>query len=153
MQGQLYTFARNQDFVASLVRANARFMIVGGLAVHFYVPERAVGDLDLLIDPTRENAQKILSAMRSPLFTIEASVDDLIAPKRVQLPAKIDFLLDILTPGPDIEFAHDFSLARDANLGSVVVKVAAASTLRKLLAHSREPKHLRDLQLLRHIDG
>jgi hypothetical protein len=42
----------NKEFIDALARADARFLIVGGVAVKFYVPERLVEDLDLLIEPS-----------------------------------------------------------------------------------------------------
>lgn len=146
---QLFTFGRNQDFVDTLIGSAARFIVVGGLAVHFYVPDREVDDLDILIEPSQETAAKVISALSSPLFQHSITVDQLTQLKRMRVPAKIDFYLDILTPGPEIDFAQEWTLAREAKLGATPVRVAAIETLFKLLSHSQEPKHLRDVELLK----
>jgi len=59
----LRTSRGNVDFVAAMLEAEARFLVVGGLAVSFYCPEREVDDLDLLIEPTMSNAKLVLGAL------------------------------------------------------------------------------------------
>jgi hypothetical protein len=58
----------NQDFV-DLLRAfvahDVRFLIVGAYALALHGRPRATGDLDVWIDPTPENAPRILRALAS----------------------------------------------------------------------------------------
>ncbi|HEY6281663.1 MAG TPA: hypothetical protein VIW72_07740 [Burkholderiales bacterium] len=124
---------------------------MGGLAVQFYVPDRQVDDLDILIDPSQETAAKVIAALSSPLFHHSITVEQLTQLKRIQVPVKIDFYLDILTPGPEIDFAQEWTLAREAKLGATPVRVAAIETLLKLLSGSQEPKHIRDIELLKRV--
>ena len=56
----------NQDFL-DLLRAfidgNVRFLIVGAYALGVHGRPRATGDLDVWVDPTPENATRVLSAL------------------------------------------------------------------------------------------
>ena len=63
MPKQLPTFGANQGLVDSLVKLGARFIIVGGLAVHYHASERKVGDLDLLIKRSHETAEKVIAVL------------------------------------------------------------------------------------------
>jgi len=95
----------NTEFVDALVRADARFLIVGGVAVKFYVPQRAVEDLDLLVERTKGNASKVLTAVSSsPLFRRNITVGQLIRPKLQICVKMFECYMDILTPGPDLDF-------------------------------------------------
>jgi len=52
-----------EDLIKCLNRNKARYCIVGGFAVIYYTAPRYTGDLDILAQPTRENAAKILLAL------------------------------------------------------------------------------------------
>ena len=152
MTKQLFTFGANQELVNSLAHSGARFIVVGSLAVQYYVPSRRANDLDLLIEPSAETAEKVIAVLSScPLIRHSITVDQIVQPKRIQIPAKIYFQADIITPGPDMSFDKQWQLARDAKLGSTTVKVASVETLLALLSQSTEPKHVQDIALLKQV--
>jgi hypothetical protein len=51
------------EFVACLNRQDARFLIIGAHAIAFHARPRNTKDFDVLIEPTRENAKRILAAL------------------------------------------------------------------------------------------
>lgn len=51
------------EFVACLNRQAARFLIIGAHAVAFHAKPRNTKDFDVLIEPTRENAKRVLAAL------------------------------------------------------------------------------------------
>ena len=51
-------------FCTPLVKASVRFLIIGGWAVNFHGHERPVNDLDLLVEFSEENWQKLRLALR-----------------------------------------------------------------------------------------
>jgi predicted nucleotidyltransferase len=57
-------FRDYEEFVASLNQSGARYLIVGAHAVAFHARPRATKDLDILIEPTADNAQRVLEAIR-----------------------------------------------------------------------------------------
>ncbi len=61
----LYTFGGNTDLLEEFMRREVRFLVVGGLAVQFHAPEREADDLDLLLDPSPDNASS--SACRAAI--------------------------------------------------------------------------------------
>jgi hypothetical protein len=76
----LCTFHGNVPFVAALLKAEARFLVVGGLAVKFYRRDRVVDDLDLLIEPTVSNAERVLGALSKFDPTHGRLPEELVAP-------------------------------------------------------------------------
>ncbi len=53
-----------RDVFASLSRHGAEYMLIGGVAAALHGIPRMSFDVDLLIDPTPENAQRVLDALR-----------------------------------------------------------------------------------------
>jgi len=51
------------DFLASLNREGVVYVVIGGIAVLAHVPYRTTRDLDVLIQPTIENAEKARRAV------------------------------------------------------------------------------------------
>ena len=52
------------DFLASLNGVGAAYVVIGGMAVTRLIPYRTTADLDVLIEPTIENAVKVREAVR-----------------------------------------------------------------------------------------
>ena len=93
----------NQDFL-DLLRAfidhSVRFLIVGAYALGIHGRPRATGDLDVWIDPTPDNAAKVMRALEvfgAPLTDVSAA--DFSKPGVVfQMglpPARIDILTEL----------------------------------------------------------
>src|SRR6266850_1815578 len=93
----------NQDFVDLLqafVDADVRFHVVGAYALAIHGRPRATGDLDLWVQPSKENAARVMRGLASfgaPLDQISES--DFAAPGvTYQLgvaPGRIDILTDL----------------------------------------------------------
>jgi predicted nucleotidyltransferase len=86
-----------EEFIESLNRTGARYLVVGAHAVAFHARPRATKDLDLLVEPTKENAASVLEAIRDFLGTdLGIQLADLSTPGQiVQLgvaPVRIDLL-------------------------------------------------------------
>ena len=127
----LTTFCWNSSLLDALNAAKAEYLVVGGLAVQYYCPERQTYDLDLLINPTHENAKKVKEALLrltelgfdciDKRKIRELDEDHLTRPK-IQLPLKrsatsIKYLCaDILTPCANFDF-------KSAMLNSLVVNI------------------------------
>lgn len=64
------------DFLDALNSEGAAYVVIGGMAVMFHVPYRTTRDIDVLIEPTLENAVKVRAAVArwggfEPRFTAE----------------------------------------------------------------------------------
>lgn len=79
---------------------NVDYVIVGGYALAFHGAPRYTGDIDLLIKPDQENAQKILNALKDFGFAAsDLASNDFSSPgKVVQLgvpPVRIDIITSL----------------------------------------------------------
>jgi len=60
------TFDNDFDEVlAAFVKEQVAFLVVGGVAVNFYGFDRSTSDIDIWINPVKENKQKIYAALCS----------------------------------------------------------------------------------------
>ena len=53
-----------EEFLESLNAHGARYLVVGAHAVAFHARPRATKDLDVYVEPARENAERVLAAIR-----------------------------------------------------------------------------------------
>jgi len=150
------TFGGNQPLAEALVRAEARFLVVGSSGLRWHIPERPIGsnDLDVLIESTVTNAVKVTSALAGIGLTgPELTPERLAQARNTQVSLKIGALwADILT-NPELSFQEHWERAEDATLFGLPVKVASLQTLQLLLAASPEPKHAEDRALLARVLG
>jgi hypothetical protein len=68
-----------RDLLVELHDAGAEFVVVGGHAVAFHGHPRATKDLDVLVRPSPENAERVYRALGSfgaPLQAFEVGVED-----------------------------------------------------------------------------
>jgi len=163
----LTTFHGNADFVRMLVDAQVEFLVVGGLAVVFHKcrnPQKA-DDLDLLLNPSAENAERFVSVLSSPnlkkLYNLEElhplpSVPQLSRPN-LDIPLKFEpmFYMDVLTPPEDVNFGELFSRSECASLnGSIPVRVISRPDLVEMkrravrMLSKDKKKHEDDLRCL-----
>ena len=147
---QLYTFGGNDALLAELIRCGVRFLLVGGLAVHFYAPEREADDLDLLVEQTSENAERLFQAMAA-LHVMPEFPQALIATpsdRPQQLPFKTYHYADLVTTGKDIDFPAEWAQSQEALIWQHRVRVASRSLLIAMKRKARREKDLRDVELL-----
>jgi hypothetical protein len=154
MPGKLITHQQNEQLLHSLNDAEVRFFVVGGLAIHYHVPERVHADIDLLLEPSIENARKVIGVLDSFHLQHGVTVEGIFQPKKARIPVKVQgFDVDLVTPGVGMNFAAHFDGAIDAMFDSpsalMEVKVASIETLLLLLSESAEPRHREDIELLK----
>ena len=95
----------NDDWIAmlnALLDVGARFLIVGAHALAVHGVPRGTQDLDILVDPTPDNADRVWRAMilfGAPVDSLGISKSDLVDPDMVIQfglpPNRIDFLTSI----------------------------------------------------------
>lgn len=155
----LFTPAPNEAFVNSLIRHDASFVVVGGLAVQFYCPEREVDDLDLLVEASLANAASVAAAAAENGWPFNP---ECLARPGIHLPIKGYLYLDILTTkigGEDFDRVWKSSVpARLCNPNTLVRIPALTSLIRMkqeaVLASDDvevRRKHLRDIRLLQEV--
>jgi hypothetical protein len=152
----LHTWGPNIEFVEALLSCNVRFLIIGGLAVKYFCPEREVDDLDLMIEPTLDNAKRFVQVLDrfSPNHGLAPS--SLVGPGK-QLSLKNYLFLDVLTPRTETSsFDVLWKTAVSVRLDWLTVLLPSRNSLLELKRHAaktdsdpeRREKHQKDVSCL-----
>jgi hypothetical protein len=135
-----------REFIESLNSANANYVIVGGHAVAFHGYPRLTTDLDILVEPTPENAARVVKAIELFGFaSLGIQQADLVKEDQIiQLgfrPARID----IATSISGVNFEEVWKSHVIGNLGELSVRYIGYDALIKNKRASGRPKDLVDV--------
>ena len=137
------------DLLREFIAAEVRFLIVGAYAVALHARPRATGDLDIWIEPTRENATrawKALAAFGAPLA--ELSESDLSTPGIVYQIGVAPRRIDVLTSLTGVEFASAWPERASGRMGPLECPfIGRAALIRNKRALDR-PRDRADLEFL-----
>ena len=112
----LYLNAVEFGLMEALLDAQVRFVIVGGHAVQFHGHVRPAEDLDVLIEPSHENAAHVINALRNINIPIshdeETELIEKLAKPKVQMRLKgVHRCIEILTSIDSVGFDEAFEQA------------------------------------------
>ena len=133
------------DFLRGLLAADVRFLIVGAHALAVHGVPRATGDMDVWIDPTEDNANRVWQALLSfgaPVESLEVTQADLTRADvviQIGLPPR---RIDVLTSVSGLDFSTTWS-TRIAN--EVAGLVLPFPSREALIANKRATGRLKDL--------
>lgn len=144
----------NQDFL-DLLRAfidrDVRFLIVGAYALGVHGRPRATGDLDVWVDPTPDNAVRILEALEAfgaPLQ--EVTADDFSRPGIVFQMGLPPYRIDVLTELSGVTFAEAWPGRVRAAFGPLTVDVIGRDAF---ISNKRATGRVRDLGDIESLGG
>lgn len=131
------------DLLHALSAVDARFLVIGAYAVAVHGRPRATGDLDVWVEPTAENAERVWRALRefgAPLHDLTRA--DLAAPGIVFQIGVVPRRIDILTEISGVEFAAAWPRRYPAPFDGLVCPVIG---LEDLLVNKRATGRTKDL--------
>jgi len=140
------TFGHNSVLLAEFNRQSVRYLIIGGVAVHYHAPEREYDDLDILIDPNPANADRCYSALQKLGVMPSFASAQLTRPNQ-QLRLKAHHYADAITPAPDVNFNDEWARAANAMVNDQAVRIASVDLLIRMKSSNR-PKDVEDVKLL-----
>ncbi|MBA3397060.1 MAG: hypothetical protein H0T89_30805 [Deltaproteobacteria bacterium] len=134
------------EILSELSAAGVEYIVVGAFAVAAHGNPRATGDIDIWVRPTRENAARVLSALRAfgaPLFDL--SIDDLVDEQTVFQIGVAPVRIDILTGIDGVSFDQAWPRRVIADLGTSRQPVLSLVDLAANKRAAGRPKDLVDL--------
>ncbi len=140
-----------REFINCLNRAKVKYLLVGGYSVIFHGFPRTTGDLDIFVEVSADNYEKIREAFsnfKMPLFdmTKESFLND----KHINVytfgrpPVCIEILKEISGVSFDEVYPH----AIDAQMDDIQVKIIHLNDLRVNKKMSGRAKDINDLENL-----
>lgn len=138
-----------RDLLCAFSDAEVRSLIVGAYAVATHAVPRATGDLDLWIEPTPENARRVMTALRAfgaPLHGLTEV--DLTTPGLVFQIGVAPRRIDLLTSITGVDFASAWASRVPTRYADVPCFVIGREALIENKRRLGRPKDLADLDLL-----
>ncbi len=147
----------NSDFkelLAALCQCQVRFLVVGGYAVMFHTEPRFTKDLDLWIEPERENALRLRQALQIFGAWLEHMTVEDFCQERVMFqiglpPTRVDFLTSV----PGLEFTACWERRKESKLGGMLVPMLGLEDLITAKESAGRDQDLLDLKKLRQKRG
>lgn len=140
-----------RDLLVELVRADARFLIVGAHALGVHGVSRATVDLDIWIEPSPDNATRVwaaLAAFGAPLETLEIHEADFTRPDTVAQFGLPPYRIDILTGVSGVSFEEAWNERVEDLFEDVRVPFLGRAALIRNKRASGRKRDLADLESL-----
>lgn len=140
-----------RDLLAACNDAEVRYLVVGAYAVTFHARPRFTKDLDVWVDPTPDNAARVvraLAAFGAPLTANGVTANDFTNPDIVYQMGVPPNRIDVLTSVAALEFASCWQRRVESTYGDVPVHYLAREDL---IANKRavaRPQDLLDVEAL-----
>lgn len=131
------------DLCALLNAKNVDFLIVGGYAVAFHGAPRFTGDLDILISPDVEQAERMLSALSQFGFPAhELAATDLLEQRRILQLGEVPVQIHVMTSITGVNWQDAWASRHQGTYGNVPVFFIGREVL---LANKRAAGRTKDL--------
>ncbi|MDD9947720.1 MAG: nucleotidyltransferase [Myxococcales bacterium] len=140
-----------RDMLEALVASDVDFVIVGAHALAAHGLPRATGDIDILVRPTEENAERVLAALAkfgAPLEAHGVSRADFSTPGRVYQIGLPPRRIDLLTEISGVSFEDAWAGRVTTSIGGVPVSILGRDSLVKNKRATGRDKDLLDVRAL-----
>jgi len=141
-----------KEFLSALLSENTRFLLIGAHALAYYVEARLTEDLDVFVEPSPENAARVLRALERFGFagTI-ADASELAVPGRVFMLGVKPWRIDVLTGIDGVSFEEAWAEREQVDFHGVTLFVIGRAALLANKRASGRKKDLVDVALLEEL--
>ena len=138
-----------EEFLALLNKHKVRYCIVGAFALAFHARPRYTKDMDILVEATDENADRLLTALDEFGFgSLELAVEDFSTPGNIIQLGYEPVRIDILTSIKGLEFTKIWESRIQGPYGKETVNFIDRRNLIKSKKLSNRAQDRADLELL-----
>lgn len=140
-----------RDFMAELLNAGARFLVVGAHALAVHGVPRATVDLDIWVEASPENARRVWQALAgfgAPLEALQVTESDLTQPEIVAQFGVAPNRIDVLTSVSGLEFAEAWEERITADFEGLAVPFLGRTSLLRNKRATGRTKDLADIEAL-----
>ncbi len=138
-----------REFLKSLNEHKVKYLLIGGYAVGYHGYPRATNDIDIWIENSEENANRIVNAVKEFGFTDTKLTPDIFKIKKNiirmgRIPMRIEVLIDI----SGVEFAKCYKNKIAAEIDGIKVDIISLTDLKINKKATGRHKDLADLDYL-----
>ncbi len=139
-----------KEFVELLIKNKVEYLIVGGYAVGVHGHPRYTGDLDIWLNPSEENATKILLCINEFGFSsFNLKIEDLTKEGNVIQLGYPPLRIDLLNKIDGVEFNNCYKNKIIVNIDNILVNFIGYDDLIKNKKETGRHKDLDDLENLK----
>jgi len=139
-----------EELFASFNARNVKVLIVGGYAVAFHAKPRFTKDIDLWVEPTPENAERLLAALSDFGFgSLPLTVEDFTQPGRIVQLGHPPSRVDLMTSVQGLNFEEAWGERVEGRYGAERVFYLGRSHLMRNKELVARPQDQVDLECLR----
>jgi hypothetical protein len=145
-----------RDLLVELHAAGAEFVVVGGYAVGFHGYACATKDIDVLVRPSPENAERVyeaLAAFGAPLAAFEVGAQDFATYDGVLHFGAPPYGADILNRIAGVTFEEAIVEAGTLDVEGRPIRVIGLDALLRAKRAAGRPKDLVDVEALERLHG
>ena len=138
-----------QSVFASFQKNDVKYLVIGGIAAVLYGVPRATFDLDVLIEPTKDNVERLLSAMiEAGLGTASlTNAEDVLSKEITIFTDRIR--LDVQTSTPGISFEQAWQRRVTMNYRGQTLEVISVGDLIASKTAAGRDVDLEDVRILK----
>lgn len=141
-----------KEFIALLNKNRVRYLIVGGFAYSFYAEPRFTKDIDIFIESSKENAEKILKSIKNFGFTdITLTYKDFLEPDQIIQLGIAPLRIDIITSIRGVDFQSAWKNRVIGRYGDIETYFISKADLIKNKQASGRKQDLADIEKLEKI--
>ena len=138
-----------EDFVKELNSCHAEYMVAGGFAVALYGYPRYTGDIDIWINPTQDNAHRVLKALKTIGYSEQdATLEDLTTPDIVVQFGYPPNRIDVSTGLAGVEFNQCWNRKSVIPFGDTMANFISLDDLKQNKQATARQQDLLDLKKL-----
>lgn len=138
-----------KEFLLALLSENTRFLLIGAHALAFHVEARLTEDLDVFVEPSTENAERLHRALdRFGFGGLITDPSELAVPDRVFMLGVKPWRIDILTGVDGLSFEEAWASRVEADFHGIRLFVMGRDALLKNKRASGRKKDMVDVALL-----
>lgn len=138
-----------KEFVRLLQKHNAEYLIVGGYAVGYHGYPRYTGDLDIWLNPSTENAQKLIKVVQEFGFSsLQLSMQDFTKEGNVIQLGYPPLRIDLLNQIDGVNFEACYKNKLQVDIDEIIVNFIS---YKDLLENKKATGRHRDLDDLEHL--
>jgi predicted nucleotidyltransferase len=144
-------FDRLQVVFKSLNSHDVKYLVIGGMAAIAHGSTRNTFDLDLLIEPSVENAKRLLDAFLEVNFGTAALItpEDLARNEITIFKDRVK--IDVQTTTPGLDFNSSWKHRKVMQASGIAINVLSRDDLLASKRAAGRPKDLQDIEALRDV--
>jgi predicted nucleotidyltransferase len=137
------------DFLKLCLRNEVRFLVIGDYAVIHHSRPRYTGDLDIWIEASQENAERVVAVLKEFGFPPDAVCTEMITEEKKIIRMGFEPMrLELFTRIPGVAFGSCYERRELVKIGRMEVPFIGLEDLKINKLASGRPKDLQDIEEL-----